>query len=35
VVVKKALRQLGYKMLDDEAGDWDIYWNDTNGTTPE
>jgi len=22
-------------MLDDEAGDWDIYWNDTNGTTPE
>ena len=35
VVVKKALRQLGFKMLDDEAGDWDIYWNDTNGTTPE
>ena len=35
VVVKKALRQLGFKMMDDEAGDWDIYWNDTAGTTPE
>jgi hypothetical protein len=35
VVVKKALRHLGYKMMDDEVGDWDIYWNDTAGTTPE
>lgn len=21
--------------MDDENGDWDIYWNDTAGTTPE
>lgn len=22
-------------MLDDENGDWDIYWSDTQGITPE
>ena len=35
VVVRKALKQLGYKMMDDENGDWDIYWSDVTGTTPE
>lgn len=35
VVVKKACRQLGFKMMDDENGDWDIHWNDTAGVTPE
>ena len=35
VVVKKALRQLGFKMSDDEKADWDIYWQDTGGITPE
>ena len=35
VVVRKALKQLGYKMLEDENGDWDIYWSDVSGTTPE
>lgn len=35
VVVRKALKQLGYKMMEDEAGDWDIYWSDVTGTTPE
>jgi len=22
-------------MMDDENGDWDIYWSDVSGTTPE
>ncbi len=35
VVVRKALKQLGFKMMEDEAGDWDIYWSDVTGTTPE
>jgi len=28
-VIKKAVKQLGYKLTDDESADWDIYWNDT------
>jgi hypothetical protein len=35
VVVKKACRQLGFKMSDDELADWDLYWCDTGGITPE
>eukprot|EP00347_Sterkiella_histriomuscorum_P017972 403347271 len=35
VVVKKAARQLGFKKIDDETADWDIYWCDTGGITPE
>ena len=35
VVIKKACRQLGFKMQDDENADWDIYWCDTGGITPE
>ena len=35
VVVRKACRQLGFKMQDDENGDWDIHWNDGSGVTPE
>ena len=28
-VIKKAVKQLGFKLTDDETADWDIYWNDT------
>ncbi len=35
VVIKKAWRQLGHKTSDDEMGDWDVYWCDTGGVTPE
>jgi hypothetical protein len=35
VVVKKACRQLGFKMMDDETGDWDMMFYDTGGITPE
>jgi hypothetical protein len=28
-VIKKACRKLDYKLLDDEAADWDLYWADT------
>lgn len=35
VVVKKACRQLGFKQIEDENGDWDLFWTDTSGVTPE
>ncbi|CDW79462.1 tubulin-tyrosine ligase family protein [Stylonychia lemnae] len=35
VVVKKACRQLGFKQTEDENADWDLYWCDTGGITPE
>ena len=34
-VIKKAVKQLGYKLTDDESADWDIYWNDTQGVLPD
>ena len=35
MVVRKAVRTLGFKKVDDETADWDIFWNDTGGVTPE
>ena len=35
VVVKKACKQLGFKMTEDENFDWDLYWCDTGGILPE
>jgi hypothetical protein len=35
VVIKKACRQLGFKMMDDETMDWDMMFYDTGGITPE
>ena len=34
-VIKKAAKQLGYKLSDDENGEWDVYWNDTQGVLPD
>ena len=35
MVIKKGWRQLGHKTSDDENADWDVYWCDTGGITPE
>lgn len=34
-MVKKACRLLGFKFNDDENSDWDLFWDDTRGVTPE
>ena len=35
VVIRKAAKMLGYKLTDDETGEWDLYWSDITSVTPE
>ena len=28
-IIKKACRQLDYKMIEEDTVDWDLYWADT------